>query len=357
MKIERLELIPYALPFREPYVTAKGRLNRREMILVRLHAEGLVGLGEAVPLLLRDQAGTLEVLSDLRQVQRVIVGRDVTTEAFEPLVEHCGRQLEHNPSLAAIDAALLDLLGKSLDRPAWWLMGAEQSAPVECNATLVSGEPAAVAADAGRWAEAGFKTFKLKVGAGQDVAQVRAVREALGADARIRVDANGVWDQAEAVSKLNDMAQYGIELAEQPAPTLEEIATVRRQTDVTVVADESINDAADAKQAAREHACDATTVKLSKVGGTVEAREIASSMPAYLSSALDGPVGIAAAAHLAQVLPDAGYAHGLATERLFSQWPAAGATLDGPMLSPADAPGLGVEMDDAMLDALRIDVS
>ena len=66
---------------------------------------------------------------------------------------------------------------------------------MRCNATLVAGEPAEVAADAERWAERGFDTFKLKLGAGDDVAQVRAVREAVGPEARIRVDANGAWSR------------------------------------------------------------------------------------------------------------------------------------------------------------------
>ena len=66
-------------------------------------------------------------------------------------------------------------------------------------------------------------------------------------------------------------------------------------------------------------ACDCATVKLAKVGGLRAAMAIAAELPVYLSSALDGPVGIAAAGHLAQVLPDAGLAHGLATANLFDE--------------------------------------
>ncbi len=88
-----------------------------------------------------------------------------------------------------------------------------------CNATLVSGEPDAVAADAERWAERGFTTFKLKLGAGDDVAQVRAVREQVGPDARIRVDANGAWSVDEALGVLRMIEPLGSSSSSSPWPT------------------------------------------------------------------------------------------------------------------------------------------
>jgi L-alanine-DL-glutamate epimerase-like enolase superfamily enzyme len=100
--------------------------------------------------------------------------------------------------------------------------------------------------------------------------------------------------------------------------------------------------------------CDAATVKLAKVGGFPAALEIARWLPVYLSSALEGPVGIAAAAHLAQVLPDAGLAHGLATSMLFAETAGRGVDLEGPRLHVSDAPGLGVELDEQALQRLRL---
>jgi L-alanine-DL-glutamate epimerase-like enolase superfamily enzyme len=100
-------------------------------------------------------------------------------------------------------------------------------------------------------------------------------------------------------------------------------------------------------------------VKIAKVGGLGAALEIAEVMPAYLSSALEGPVGIAAAAHDAQALRyrggDAGVAHGLATERLFSATIGKGLTAEGDELIVGDGPGLGVEIDEDALAARRLD--
>jgi L-alanine-DL-glutamate epimerase-like enolase superfamily enzyme len=99
-------------------------------------------------------------------------------------------------------------------------------------------------------------------------------------------------------------------------------------------------------------------VKLAKVGGIAAALEIAEEFPVYLSSALEGPVGIAAAAHTVQALPDravtADLAHGLATQRLFASTVGTGATLDGNLLRVSGEPGLGVTIDEDALAARRL---
>jgi O-succinylbenzoate synthase len=232
---------------------------------------------------------------------------------------------------------------------------------VRCNATLVAGDPAAVVSDAERWAEDGFSTFKLKLGAGDDAAQVRAVREALGPRARIRVDANGVWDLETAKRALAEIEPYEIELAEQPVATLEEAVELAAATPIPLAADESVESRAEAERAASAGAFAMTGIKLSKVGGPEEALEIAEVLPAYVTSALDGPVGIAAAAQVAQSLGDLGrdagesLAHGLATQRLFAATIAAvGCELRGDLLHPPEGPGLGVEIDEEALQAHRL---
>ncbi len=133
---------------------------------------------------------------------------------------------------------------------------------------------------------------------------------------------------------------------------------MRARTAIPIVADESASSPADARQLAALGACDAVTIKLAKVGGVLEALRIAAIVPSYLSSALDGPIGIAAALHLAQVLPREGYAarfdHGLATLNMFATAYAPVDGLDGPALLPPSAPGLGVEVDDERLAELRL---
>jgi L-alanine-DL-glutamate epimerase-like enolase superfamily enzyme len=325
IEIERLEVVPYALPFAEPYVTARGRLERRELVLVRAHAGGLVGLGETTSLSLRGGRALALVVEEL---ERFGEGSRLSNEAA-----------------AAVAIARLDLAGKAAGEPAWRTLGAASARPVECNATLTAGEPDDVVRQAAGWLERGFRSFKLKVGMDGDVAQVAAARAALPDHVRLRVDANGAWNVPQAVERLAAMAP--LELAEQPVATVGELNELRPLTDVPLAADESVATAADAR--AVSAACRYATVKLTKVGGPTEALAIGRELPVYLSSALEGPVGIAAAAHVAQALPDAGLAHGLATELLFSTSIGRGAELEGPLLRVADARGLGVEIDEEAL--------
>jgi o-succinylbenzoate synthase len=353
MHLASVEVIPYALPFREPYVTARGRLEQREMVLLRLRSDdGLVGLGEAVPLALRGGATTEQVVAELDDLAK----RDEVDE--ETLGS--GALGLSAPARCAALTALLDLRGRRATGEGEAVPAEARSEPIECNATLVAGEPAAVAAAAEGWASEGFSTFKLKLGVGDDVGQVRATREALGPEARIRVDANAAWDVETAQRTLGEIEPFDVELAEQPVATLEEAAQVSASTSIPLAGDESIEERRDAVRAVRLGACKLAGLKLSKVGGPEEAIVIAEVLPSFLSSALDGPVGIAAAAQVAQTLDQAAlgipsFAHGLATQRLFASTIASiECELRGGMLHLPDGPGLGVEIDEAALAAHRI---
>jgi L-alanine-DL-glutamate epimerase-like enolase superfamily enzyme len=363
------EVVPYALPFREAYVSARGTLRRREMVLLRVHTRsGIVGLGEAVPLSLRSGRSLGYVIDELRRLAREFA--DGTEKERREILFQAATD-PSAPSRSAIDMAWLDVAGKSNDLPAWKLLGGHGSTPVLCNATLTADEPLQVAQRATEWAEEGFASFKLKLGLAGDVEQVATVRRALGPDPKLRVDANGVWGPAEAVSKLTEMEEHQIELAEQPCSSLKDLAEVRRQTEIPIVADESIASLVEAKQAVEFGACDFATLKLSKVGGALSAKGIAATLSSYLSSALDGPVGIAAAAHTAQALypleadagrherhqggRDPGVAHGLATQRLFAETIASvECELRDGFLHLPEGPGLGVEIDDAALERCRL---
>ena len=329
-----IEVVPYALPFKEPYVTARGRLTRREMVLLRIKdQDGVEGLGEAVPLSLR---GGVTIRTVVRELEAI----DPFADAPEDL---------SLPARCALSTALLDLEEKRRDTKA-------EHTPVRCNATLVSGRPDEVAADAARWVKAGFGTFKLKLGAGEDIAQVEAVRAAIGTEAKIRLDANASWSLEEATGILAAVERLGIELVEQPVETIAEAAELAWHTRIPLAGDESIVTPADARESVEANAFRVTGVKLSKVGGIEAGRQIASVLRTYVASALDGPVGIAIGRRLAEWVdartPAAErLAHGLATRRLFRETIAAEeCALEGDLLHEAPGPGLGVVIDE---DSLR----
>ncbi|HYU15477.1 MAG TPA: enolase C-terminal domain-like protein [Candidatus Acidoferrum sp.] len=359
MRLEELEAIPYSLPFREPYVTSRGTLADRRLILLRIRADGLEGLGETAALSLRGGPDLEEIARQLTELcQPALEEAPIDPDRLWSAIARCRNRGISAEALAAIDIALHDLAAKATEMPVWRLLGAERAEPVPCNATLPAANPTRLRMLANGWAAEGFDTFKLKVGLPGDVTQVATLREALGPEVRIRIDANAAWTVEEASERLRAMARHGIEIAEQPVGGLDAMALLRSRTRIPLAADESVASARDARHAVELDACQMATVKLAKVGGIAAALEIARVLPVYLSSALEGPVAITAAAHVAQAIVrglPSDLAHGLATERLFSATIGSGARLDRGQLEIGEDPGLGVELDEEALAAHRLD--
>lgn len=205
-----------------------------------------------------------------------------------------------------------------------WPPAVRERVPVNATVPAVAAE--AVAAVLARFP--GCLTVKVKVAEpGQtprdDQARLEAVRDALGAAGRIRIDANGAWDVSTASRLLPtyDRAAGGLEYAEQPCATVEDLAAVRRRVDVPIAADESIRRAADPLRVARLDAADVAVLKVQPLGGVLPCLRIAAEigLPVVVSSALETSVGIGAGVALAAALPELPYACGLATIGLFSR--------------------------------------
>ena len=169
------------------------------------------------------------------------------------------------------------------------------------------------------------RTAKVKVAErgqpdGDDVARVEAVRDALGPDGRIRVDANGGWDVDRARRMLRELGRFDLEYAEQPCATLAEMAELRRHTDVPLAADESIRRADDPLRVGAAGAADIVVLKVQPLGGVRAALRVAEAcgLPVVVSSAVDTSVGLAAGIALAAALPELPYACGLATMSLLA---------------------------------------
>jgi O-succinylbenzoate synthase len=213
-----------------------------------------------------------------------------------------------------------------------WLRAARESAeqdwpaPVRTSVPVNVTVPAVDAATAhGVAARSGCRTAKIKVAEpgqteGDDLERVEAVRDALGPAAALRIDANAAWDVDTAAARLPrlDRAAGGLEYAEQPCPTVEDLAALRRRVDVPIAADESVRRAEDPLRVARLQAADVVVLKVAPLGGVRACLELAErcGLPVVVSSALETSVGLAAGLALAAALPDLTYACGLATAQL-----------------------------------------
>lgn len=153
-----------------------------------------------------------------------------------------------------------------------------------------------------------------------DLARVEAVREAIGPSGRVRIDANGAWDVDTAVRHLRELDRFGLEYAEQPCATLDELALVRRRVDIPIAADESIRRADDPLKVRAAEAADIAVIKVQPLGGVRAALRVveACGLPAVVSSAVETSVGLAAGLALAAALPELPYACGLGTMSLLT---------------------------------------
>ena len=203
-----------------------------------------------------------------------------------------------------------------------WPAPLRDTVPVNVTVPAVGPEQAAQIVRQG-----GCRTAKVKVAEpGQaladDRARLEAVRDALGPDGRVRVDANGAWDVPDAVVAIGvlDRAAGGLEYVEQPCAAVEDLAAVRRRVDVPIAADESIRRAADPYRVRDLEAADVAVLKVQPLGGVRACLRIAEDigLPVVVSSALETSVGIAAGVALAAALPELPYACGLATVRLLT---------------------------------------
>jgi O-succinylbenzoate synthase len=206
--------------------------------------------------------------------------------------------------------------------------------------------------------DGGCRTAKVKVAEpGQSLAdeqaRLEAVRDALGPEGRVRVDANGMWSVDDAVRRipLLDRAAGGLEYVEQPVASVEDLAVVRRRVDVPVAADESIRRAADPYRVRDLEAADVAVLKVQPLGGVRACLRIAEDigLPVVVSSALETSVGIAAGVALAAALPELPFACGLATVQLLTD-----DVVADPLL-PRDGrlPVVRPEVDEAALDRTR----
>ena len=218
-----------------------------------------------------------------------------------------------------------------------WLRAADEAAElgwpdpvrtvVEVNSTIPAVGPEAAFA---RARAAGCRTAKVKVAEpggslAEDVARVEAVRDALGSDGRVRVDANGGWSEDQAAAAIRQLSEFDLEYVEQPCRTVEELARLRRRlartgVSVLIAADESIRRAEDPLRVARLGAADVAVLKVQPLGGVRASLEIAEriGLPVVVSSALETSIGLRAGLALAAALPELSYACGLNTTGLLA---------------------------------------
>jgi muconate cycloisomerase len=342
--------------------TALGPAAASEHAIVFVDTDaGVTGIGEISSVFKR--RGRLLARDVEAALAPVVVGEDPRRIAH--LVQQMDRALDGvEEAKAGIEMALWDILGKALDTPVYALLGGKVRERVPLSYSVPFGEPSAMADYARERVREGHRTIKVKVGnePARDVEAVRRVREAVGPGVRLRVDANMAWPTAkEAIRLIRAMEPWDLELVEQPLPAreLDAMAEVRRAIGVPLMVDESIRTPRDAMEVIRRGAADIANVYVSEAGGLLNASRIfalceAAGMPCMIGSMPEFGIGTAAQIHLGVAMTNLGpdsdtcgvlyHAEDLLTRPL---------RIEGGYAHPPEGPGLGVEIDLAVLERWR----
>jgi L-alanine-DL-glutamate epimerase-like enolase superfamily enzyme len=277
MKITRVEAIPFAIPYRKPLRFASGEVHRAEHVLVRVHTDdGVVGVAEAPPRPFtygETQAGVIAVIDTLFAPQ--LVGTSLLER--EVIMARLNRTVGNPVAKSAIDMAVWDALGRTLDLPVTEMLGGYTDR-MRVSHMLGFDDPAAMVAEAERMRDThGITTFKVKVGRKPvqlDTAVVRALREALGETVELYVDGNRGWSPAESARAMHEMADLGLLFAEELCPADDVLGRrwLVQQCDVPFIADESAVTPADVTREILGGAATAVSIKTARTGFTYSQR-------------------------------------------------------------------------------------
>lgn len=310
MKITQVKLGMISVPLRVPFKTALRSVESVEDVIVEIHTDtGHIGYGEAPPtgVITGDTTGAIiGALQD--HLIKTIKGKDV--DDFEDLMKAVnGCILKNTSAKAAVDMALWDLYGQLYKIPVYKLLGGSRK-KIVTDITISVNSPDEMARDAVNAIERGYDCLKVKVGSNPslDVERLSAIRQAIGNDCLLRIDANQAWAPKEAVKLLNQMQEKGlmIEFVEQPvkAHDFDGLKYVTERSYVPVLADESVFSPEDAVKIMQMRAADLVNIKLMKCSGIYNALKIASAAEVYgvecmIGCMLEAKVSVNAAVHLA----------------------------------------------------------
>lgn len=364
MKITDIRCVPVLCPRKRNFGgatrTALGVAAVSDYTIVFVETDaGITGLGEADSVFKRRGALLRHDLT--AALVPAVIGEDPFRIAA--IVQKMDQTLDGvEEAKAAIEMALWDIVGKALDTPVYNLLGGKVRDRVPLSYSIPFGDPKDMAALARERVEWGNRTVKVKVGSedsARDIAAVKLVREAIGPDVKLRVDGNMGWQTAkQAIRVICEMEKHNLELVEQPlaAHDLDGLAEVRRAITVPLMADESVRNPRSAMQVIRRQAADIANVYVTEAGGLLNASRIfamceAANMPCMIGSMPEFGIGTAAQIHLGVAMtnlgPDSDACGVLYHQEDLLKNPL---RIENGFSYPPEGPGLGVEIDMAVLE-------
>lgn len=310
MQISSVTTARIEVPLKKPFSTALRSVDSVNALAVKITTDsGLFGYGEApaTAVITGDTVGSVHTAIE-EFIAPSIIGREL--EDFDSLMKTVQSCMVKNTSAkAAVDMALYDLFAQTANKPLWRLLGGAKP-KLETDITISLGETEKMVKDSLEAVAEGYNILKVKVGKGglDDVGRVEEIRNAVGRDITLRVDANQGWEAKQAIRIIHALEDrnLNIELVEQPvaAHDVEGLRMITQNVALPILADEAVFSVTDAIDIIRTRAADLINIKLMKTGGIYNALKICAIAEEYnikcmMGCMLETKIAVSAAAHLA----------------------------------------------------------
>lgn len=308
LKITSVELYASKIKLKEPFIISLGPLTHAENVIVIIRTNSTItGTGECSPFM---------AINGESMETGMVVGRYLATALKEknPLdIEACHKIMNAviyaNSSIkSAFDMALYDIAAQAAALPLYAFLGGSNNKTLITDYTVSIDNAKKMAADAAKIKANGFQVIKVKLGGTKedDIERIRQIRAAVGNDIPLRIDANQGWSTDDAIEILKALKPFNIQHCEEPIVrwNFMELHSIKKQSPIKIMADESCCDEHDAKRLLDLDACDYFNVKLGKSSGIFRAEKIIHiaeerNIDIQLGGFLESRLAFTAAAHLA----------------------------------------------------------
>jgi L-Ala-D/L-Glu epimerase len=352
MKIAQIETQALEMPYTKPLVTATNNFTVARGLLVKVITDcGIEGYGYSD---LFPRTG--ETPQTAQHVIESVLKAKLFGKELEDLVRlraDIDRTLTGNPrAKAALETAMHDALARSYHIPLFLMLGGRYRSEIKVIKMVSVGDPDAMAEEAKQLVGAGL-SLKLKVGGKieKDMPRVAAVRKAVGEEVFIKVDANESYDAKTAIRLAKGLADYGVDVFEQPVPRdqLDALWEVKKHAPIKIEADQSARSFADVQMMIKNRMVDSVNTGIPKVGSIGEVRRIAELCEANgigcaLSNTAGSMVGDAAAVHLAASTPGIAPLCELGEFEVITGDPFFGLSVEKGTITVPEGEGLGVSL-------------
>ena len=358
LTITKIDIYRFSIPM-EPFTIATGTMDHAQNVFIRVHTKaGFYGVGEcsAFPAIVGETQDTCLIMA--QAFAKLWIGNNALD--IQGRLQQLHSFTAGNTTIkSAFDNALYDIAAKNAGLPLYRFLGGEKRI-VESDITIGIAAPGAMAEKAVQFKRSGARILKVKLGKKtvEDIERVKQIREAVGGEMQIRIDANQGWSFDSAMYALQSIKEYDIEFCEQPMRTWydDRLPELMSLSPVKIMADESVYDHHDARKQINSGSCHFINIKMAKSGGIFEAKQIhdlaaENGIACMMGGMLESRIALSAKLHFVYASPNIKF-YDMDTCMLghLEDPCTGGVTYDGYKLNIGDEPGIGADADDSFLE-------